>query len=82
LLVTSSSRVHLNGVARNPIKNGRNLRQRNLLLPLLFVFAIDSLTKILELATLHGPLLKIRRCDTILRTSLSMQMMWLFLWLR
>jgi hypothetical protein len=45
LLVTSSS--------RNPIKNGRNLCQGDLLLPLPFVFAIDPLTKILELEMIY-----------------------------
>ena len=70
MLATSSSWVLLNGVAGAPIKHGRGLRQGDPLSPLLFVLAIDPLSKILELATSIGLLRKIRRRGTILRTSL------------
>jgi hypothetical protein len=69
-LVTSSSQVLLNGVAGDPIKHGRGLRQGDTLSPILSVLSIDPLPKILELATTHGLLHKIRHRDTILMTSL------------
>ncbi|KAM0838878.1 hypothetical protein ACQ4PT_060692 [Festuca glaucescens] len=70
LLVTASSRVLLNGVAGDPIKHGRGLRQGDPLSPLLFVLAIDPISQILEMATEHGLLHKIARRGAILRTSL------------
>jgi hypothetical protein len=70
LLTTSSSRVLLNGIAGYPIVHGRGLRQGDLLSPLLFVLAIDPLAKILEGATRHGLLHKLRGRGNILRTSL------------
>jgi hypothetical protein len=70
LLCTASSRVLLNGVAGAPILHGRGLRQGDPLSPLLFVLDIDPLQKILELATQHELLHKIRGRGTIIRTSL------------
>jgi hypothetical protein len=60
LLITSSSRILLNGVAGVPIKPGRGLRQGDHLSPLPFVLVIDPLTKILDIATFNGLLHKIR----------------------
>jgi hypothetical protein len=62
--------VLLNGIAGDPIKHGRGLRQGDPLLPLLFVIAIDPLNQILEGATTHGLLHKLRGRVSILRTSL------------
>jgi mannosylglycoprotein endo-beta-mannosidase len=70
LLTTSSSRILLNGVAGQPIRHGRGLRQGDPLSPLLFVIAIDPLAQILEKATSLGLLHKIRGRHAKIRTSL------------
>jgi exonuclease III len=70
LLSTASSRVILNGIAGPPIIHGQGLRQGDPLSPLLFVLAIDPLAQILDVATTHGLLHKIRGRGNILRTSL------------
>jgi retron-type reverse transcriptase len=70
LFCTASSRILLNGVPGMPIFHGKGLRQGDPLSPLLFVLAIDPLQKILELATHHNLLHKIRGRGTIIRTSL------------
>jgi hypothetical protein len=60
LFSSASSRVLLNGIAGKPIVHGRGLRQGDLLSPLLFVIAIDPISQILERATTHGLLHKLR----------------------
>jgi hypothetical protein len=65
----STSRVLLNGIAGSPIVHQRGLRQGEPLSLLLFVLAIDPLSHILEAATTHGLLHKLRGWGTILRTS-------------
>jgi hypothetical protein len=51
--------VLLNGIAGDPIKHGRGLRQRDPLSPLLFVLAIDPLHHILHKATEQGRIQKL-----------------------
>jgi hypothetical protein len=70
LLKTSTSRVLLNGIAGDPIGHGRGLRQGDPLSPLLFVLAIDPLSQILDIATDHGLLHKLRGRGARVRTSL------------
>ncbi|KAK1669188.1 hypothetical protein QYE76_057347 [Lolium multiflorum] len=70
LFCTASSRILLNGVPGLPIYHGKGLRQGDPLSPLLFVLAIDPIQKILELATQHNLLHKIRGRGTVIRTSL------------
>ena len=69
-LSTSSSRVLLNGIAGEPIKHGRGLRQGDPLSPLLFVLAIDPLHHILRKATDQGRLHRLRGRTPTIRTSL------------
>jgi hypothetical protein len=70
LLMTATSRVLLNGVAGAPILHGRGLRQGDPLSPLLFVLAIDPLSQLLDIATAHGLLHKLRGRGSPVRTSL------------
>lgn len=70
LLRTSSSRVLLNGVAGPPILHGQGFQQGDPLSPLLFVIAIDPLQQLLNLATSHGLLHKVRGHGSTVRTSL------------
>jgi hypothetical protein len=70
LLTTASSRVLLNGVAGHPIRHGRGLRQGDTLSLLRFVLVIDTLSQVLQKASTHGLLHKLRGKGTILRTSL------------
>src|SRR6266540_6151832 len=70
LLSTSSSRMLLNGIPRDPFKHGRGLRQGDPLSPLLFVLAIDPLHHILAKATSQGLLHRLRGRVPTIRTSL------------
>jgi hypothetical protein len=70
LLSTSSSRVLLNGIAGDPIKHGRGLRQGYPLSPLLFVLAIDSLHHILHKASDQGRIQKLQGEVPMICTSL------------
>ncbi|KAK1684747.1 hypothetical protein QYE76_045595 [Lolium multiflorum] len=68
LLTTSTSRVLLNGFAGDPIGHGRG--QGDPLSPLLFILAIDPLSQIIDIATDHGLLHKLRGRGARVRTSL------------
>ena len=70
ILASSTSRVLLNGIAGDPIKHGRGLRQGDPLSPLLFVLAIDPLHHILCKATAQGRIHKVRGRVPTVRTSL------------
>jgi hypothetical protein len=70
LFCTASSRVLLNWVPGMPIFHGKGLRQGDPLSPLLFVLAIDPLQKMLELATSHNLLHKLKGRGTIFWASL------------
>jgi hypothetical protein len=51
---TTTSRIMLNGMPRQPFKHGRGLWQGDPLSPLLFILAMDLLQRLLELATQEG----------------------------
>ena len=70
IFTSSSSRVILNGVAGPLILHGRSLRQEDPLSPPLFDIDIDPLQQILDFATSHCLLHKVRGRGAILRTSL------------
>jgi hypothetical protein len=57
-------------VAGPPISHGHGLQQGDTLSPLLFNLGIDPLQQVLDIATAHGLLHKVRRRGPILRTSL------------
>jgi hypothetical protein len=59
ILFTSTSRVVLNGVPNPPIWHRRGLRQSDPLSPHIFVIAIDSLQRLLEVGTELGMLTKL-----------------------
>jgi hypothetical protein len=69
-LSSSSSRVLLNGIAGDPIKDGRGLRQGDPLSLLLFVLAIDPLHHILRKASKQGCIQKLRGRAPMVCTSL------------
>ena len=69
-LSTSSSRVLLNGIAGDPIRHGRRLRQGDPLSPLLFVLAIDPLRHILCKATEQGRIHKLHGRTPTVHTPL------------
>jgi hypothetical protein len=62
--------VILNGIDGSPTMHGHGLRQGDPLSLHLFVLAINPLGQILDAATTHGILHKIRGRGNILRTSL------------
>lgn len=70
LFKTSHSKVLLNGVAGRRIKHARGLRQGDPLSPYLFILAIDTLQRVLEIATMEGVLSPLRGRHARLRLSL------------
>jgi len=60
LFSTSRSTVLLNGVPRGKIIHARGLRQGDPLSPYLFILAIDTLQKVLDIATENGFLSPLR----------------------
>jgi mannosylglycoprotein endo-beta-mannosidase len=70
LLTSSMSRVILNGSPLDSIHHGRGLRQGDPLSPLLFIFAIDPLHRILQVATERGLLSKLKGRAASFRVSM------------
>uniref|UniRef100_A0A0A8ZIZ9 Reverse transcriptase domain-containing protein n=1 Tax=Arundo donax TaxID=35708 RepID=A0A0A8ZIZ9_ARUDO len=70
LLATSSSRVLMNGIPNPPLNHSRGLQQGDPLSPLLFILAIDSLQRPLELATSSGILSPLRGRTPRMRISM------------
>lgn len=70
LFKTSHSAVLLNGVPGRRINHSRGLRQGDPLSPYLFILAIDTLQRLLELATEDGTLSPLRGRHAKLRLSL------------
>lgn len=70
LFKTSHSTALLNGVAGKRIDHARGLRQGDPLSPYLFIIAIDTLQRVLELATQDGALSPLRGRNANLRLSL------------
>lgn len=70
ILRSSSSTYLLNGCPGDSIKHHRGLRQGDLLLPYLFILAIDVLNTIFDIATEHGFLSKLKGRQARLRISM------------
>jgi hypothetical protein len=76
---TTSSGILLNGEPGRPIKHTRGLRQGDHLSPMLFIFVMDPLQKMLDMATQQGLLSPIGSDPINLRTSLYADDVMLFL---